>query len=125
MRRTGLLLVLAAAACGRSAPAPRQSEAMERSARILRQLERLEADLHQGDAEMVTYSELVRRHTQTEQMACKVTDEHVLEISRLAAIQEARMQARREDREVRRTKKRKVVAMARTRSNRPLARQAN
>jgi hypothetical protein len=124
MRGTGLLLVLAATACMRSAPAPRQSEALERSARMLRQLERIEADLHQGDAEVVTYSELVRRHTRTEQMACKVTDEHVLEISRLAAIQEARMQARREEHEAR-PKKRKVMAMARTRPNRSFARQAN
>ena len=120
MVRTGLLLLLAAA-CVRNAPEPRQSEALERSARMLRQLERLEADLHQGDAETSTYSELVRRHTRTEQMACKVTDEHVLEISRLAAVQEARMQARREER----GKKRKVVAMARTRPSRPFARQPN
>src|SRR3954471_16652345 len=125
MRRTGLLVILAAAAaCARSVPEPRQSEAMERSARILRQLERLEGDLEQGDAERATYSELVRRHSQTEQMACKVLDEHVLDISRLAAIQEARMARKYEDRQERRAKK-KVVAMARARSNRPLARQAN
>jgi len=124
MRGTGLLLALTAAACVRSAPAPRQSEAMERSARMLQQLERLEADLHQGHAEMATYAELVERHTQTEQIACKVTDEHVLDISRLAAVQEARMAQKREDREGR-VRKRKVVAMARTRPNRAFARQAN
>ena len=112
MRRTVLLLVLAAAAaCVKTAPAPRQSEAMERSARMLKQLDALEADLHSGDAEVVTYSELVRRHTRTEQLACKVTDEHVAEISRLQAVQEARMARKRQDR----VKKRKVVALVHTR----------
>jgi len=113
MRRTGLLLVVAAAACVRTAPAPRQSEAMERSARMLKQLEALEADLHSGDAEVATYSELVRRHTRTEQLACKVTDEHVAEISRLQAVQEARMARKLKDR----VKKRKVVALVHTRPN--------
>jgi hypothetical protein len=112
MRRTVLLLVVAAAACVKTAPAPRQSEAMERSARMLKQLDALEADLHSGDAEVVTYSELVRRHTRTEQMACKVTDEHVAEISRLQAVQEARMARKRQDR----VKKRKVVALAHPRA---------
>jgi hypothetical protein len=119
MRRTALLLVLAAAACTKTVPAPRTSEAMERSARMLKQLERLEADLHTGDAEMATYAELIRRHTRTEQIACKVTDEHVLDIQRLAAVQEARMARKRHDR----VQKRKVMAMARTRpgSGRALA----
>lgn len=112
MRRTGLLLVLAAAACVRTAPAPRQAEAMERSARMLRQLERIEADLHNGDAEMATYSELVRRHTRAEQIACKVTDEHVAEIHRLAVAQQEKIERKRHDR----LKKRKAVAMARTRA---------
>jgi hypothetical protein len=125
MRQTGLLLVLAAAACLRGAPEPRQSEAMERSARMLRQLERLEADLHQGTAETTTYSELVERHTRTEQIACNVTDAHVLEISRLAAIQESRMARQQVEREGRRARKRKVVALARVRPSRMAARQAN
>jgi hypothetical protein len=118
MGRTGLLLVLAAGACAQTVPEPRQSEAMERSARILRQLDRLEADLHTGDAEMATFAELVRRHTRTEQLACKVTDEHVAEIHRLAAAQEAKMAHKRQER----VKKRKAIAMARThRSGRALA----
>ena len=112
MRRMGLLLVLAAAACVRTTPAPRQSEAMERSARILKQLDALEADLHSGHAEVATYSELVRRHSRTEQIACKVTDEHVAEFSRLQAVQEARM-ARQRQEPVK--KKRKVVALVHTR----------
>jgi hypothetical protein len=112
MRRTVLLLVVvAAAACLKTAPAPRQSEAMERSARILKQLDALEADLHSGDAEVAAYSDLVRRHTRSEQMACKVTDEHVAEISRLQAVQEARMARKRQDG----VKKRKVVALVHTR----------
>ena len=111
MRRTGLLLMLAALACGRTVPAPRQSEAMERSARMLKRLAALEADLHSGDAEVATYSELVHRHSRTEQIACKVTDEHVAEISRLQAVQEARMARKLKDRVV---KKRKVVALVQT-----------
>jgi len=97
---------------------------MERSARLLKQLERLEADLHQGTAETGTYSELVERHTRTEQIACQVTNDHVLEISRLAAIQESRMASKQEHREGR-ARKRKVVAMGRARPSRALARQAN
>jgi uncharacterized protein YhaN len=89
-------------------PAPRNSEAMERSARILRQLDALEADLHQGSAEMATYAELVDRHARTEQIACKVTNEHVGDIERLAAVQEARMQRKSVDR-----LKRKALALAR------------
>ena len=112
MRRTILLLVLAAA-CVRTAPAPRQSEAMERSARMLKRLAALEADLHSGDTEVATYSELIRRHSRTEQIACKVTDEHVAEISRLQAVQEARMTRKLKDR----VKKRKVVALVHTRPN--------
>jgi hypothetical protein len=91
MRRASLLLVMATGACVGTAPAPRQSEAMERSARMLAALDRLEADLHSRDAEMATYSQLIERHSQTQQIACKVTDEHVLDIARLAAVQEARM----------------------------------
>jgi len=113
MRRTGLLLVVAAAACVKTAPAPRQSEAMERSARMLKQLDALEADLHTGNAEVAAYSELVRRHTRTEQLACKVTDDHVAEISRLQAVQEARMARKLKDRVV---KKRKVVALVHSRA---------
>jgi len=118
MRRTGLLLVLAAAACAQTAPAPRQSEAMERSARLLERLDRLEADLHSGEAEMATYSELVRRRSRTEQIACQVTDEHMEDVGRLAAIQEERM-ARQAGLPV---KKRKAVAAARARSPRPVVR---
>jgi hypothetical protein len=114
MRQTSLLLMVAMLACSRTAPAPRQSEAMERSQRILRALDRLEADLHNGETETFTYSELVRRHTAAEQVACKVTDEHVAEIHRLAAIQEEKMARKRIDR----LKKRKAVAMARPRPSR-------
>jgi hypothetical protein len=108
MRRTGLLVTMALAACVRTAPAPRQSEAMERSARILRQLDHLEADLHQGNAETTTYAELVQRHTRAEEMACKVTDEHVNEIHRLAMAQEEKMLGKR----IARLKKRKIKTMA-------------
>ncbi|HZR07491.1 MAG TPA: hypothetical protein VFA79_02840 [Myxococcales bacterium] len=117
MGRTGLLVVaFALVACARTVAPPRQSEAMERSARILRQLDRLEADLHQGNAETVTYAELVDRHARAEQIACKVTDDHVNEIHRLAMAQEEKMLGKR----LARLKKRKAVAMAR----RPSARHA-
>lgn len=115
MGRTGLLVIAVAfVACARGVPAPRQSEAMERSARMLRQLDRLEADLHQGHAETATYAELVDRHTRAEQIACKVTDEHVDEIHRLAMAQEEKMLGK----HIARLKKRKTVAMARRQSSR-------
>ena len=109
MLRTGLIVTMATLACAQTTPAPRQSEAMERSQRILRALDRLEADLHSGTTETFTYAELVQRHSAAEQVACKVTDEHVAEIQRLAAIQEERMARKRLDHQ----KKRKAVAMAR------------
>ena len=114
MRRTGLVLSMALAACARTAPAPRESEAMERSARILRQLDRLEADLHSGETESFTYAELVRRHSATEQISCKITDEHLADIHRLAVAQEAKMARQRGER----VKKHKTVAMARPRTAR-------
>ena len=118
MGRTGLLVAaMALAACVRTAPAPRHSEAMERSARVLRQLDRLEADLHQGNAETLTYAELVNRHKRAEQIACKVTDEHVSEIHRLAMAQEEKMLGK----HIARLKKRKTMAMAR---RQPAARRA-
>jgi hypothetical protein len=80
---------------------------------MLEALDRLEAELHSRDAEMATYSELLRRRSRTEQIACKVTDDHVDDIARLAAVQEERM-ARQAGLP---SKKRKTVAIrARTRS---------
>src|SRR3989442_6860546 len=91
MRRTGLVLSMALAACARTAPAPRESEAMERSARILRQLDRLEADLHGGETESFTYAELVRRHSAPDKISSKFTNEHFPAIHRLAVAQKAKM----------------------------------
>ena len=107
MGRGGVFWVLAAVmglACSAPAPARRPSEAMERSARILRQLDRLEADLHQGSAETTTYADLVARHGEAQQIACKVTDEHVEEIHRLAALQQEKI------REKKASRKKKLVA---------------
>jgi hypothetical protein len=55
----------------------------------------------------------VRRHSATEQIACKVTDAHVADIERLAEIQERRMAAKRMMRDGKHT-----VAMARRRQAR-------
>ena len=85
----GILLVLAG--CAR-AQAPRQSDAMERSARLLARLDQLEADLHQQDREIFLSSELEYRHGQAQQISCEVTSDHVREIHRLAALQEAKRQ---------------------------------
>jgi hypothetical protein len=109
MRRIGFMLAMALAACTRTSAEPRQSDAMERSARMLRALDRLEADLHNGESESFTYSELVRRHSAAEQIACKVTDEHVAEIHRLAEAQERKMARKRL------ATKKHTVAMARPR----------
>ena len=120
MRGTSILvLAMAAMGCGYMrppAPAPRQSEAMARSARMLRQLNRLEADLHAADAENGTYAELVDRHGRAEQIACKVTDEHVSEITRLAAAQEQKIRQKKLERLSR--KKSKAVAQLSPRNGR-------
>jgi hypothetical protein len=65
---------------------------LEKSARILRQLERLEADLHTANSEIGTYSELVQRHGRTQEVACRVTDDHLQEIHRLAEAQQRKKQ---------------------------------
>jgi len=93
-------LGLALGACGAPRTAWHPSEAMDRSARMLRQLDALEAGLHQGAEEIDTYSVLVARHAQAEQVSCKVTDEHVEEIHRLAVAQEEKIRARRHRRKL-------------------------
>lgn len=114
-RRIGMVLAaMALSACGARTPAWQPSEAMDRSARMLRQLDRLESDLHYGNAEMLTYAVLVDRHGQAEQMACKVTDEHVQEIHRLAEAQQKKLQERQ-------ARKKKLVAK-RTRPTKAKAR---
>jgi hypothetical protein len=109
MRGATVFVLMAAVVtgCGFSRPpAPLHSEAMERSARMLRQLDKLEADLHQSDGETITYAELVERHGRAEQMACKVTEAHVEEIHRLATLQEQKIQQKKQER----LRKRKAVA---------------
>ena len=102
--------------CGFIVPqqaAPRPSEAMERSARILRQLDRMEADMHTANGEIGTYSELVQRHGHTQEMACRVTDEHLQEIHRLAEAQQKKRQER--------TRKRHALAQLQHHSGRSFA----
>jgi hypothetical protein len=104
----GALIVLVGSGCGLfepSAPAWTPSPAMESSARMLRQLDQIESELHNANAENVLYSELVERHGEAQQIACNVTDEHVQEIHRLALAQERKMEQKRA--------KRRAVAMAR------------
>lgn len=116
--RGGLLLALVAIGCGFSrAPAPRQSEALDRSARMLRQLDKLEADLQNADAVTTTYGVLVDRHGQAQQMACKVTEDHVEEIHRLAVAQEEKIRERRQQR----VRKRKAVAQLAPRGGRKVS----
>ena len=93
-------IALMVAGCGlSSAPAPRRpSEAMERSARLLRQLDKLEADLHAGAEETTTYAVLVERHGEAQEMACHVTDDHVNEIHRLAEAQQKKVAEKRKKR---------------------------
>jgi hypothetical protein len=102
-----LLVAFGLAACGVQAPRRVPSEAMERSARMLKQLDRLEADLHESDAERQTYAELVQRHGQAQEIACKVTDDHVAEIHRLQIAQEQKLQQKRHHRK-------KAIAQLRT-----------
>jgi hypothetical protein len=95
--RGAILLAICSVACGGSAPA-HSPDALERSARLLRQLDRLEADLHGVQAEGFTNSVLVERHARAEQMACKVTDEHLADITRLQALQQVKIERRRQER---------------------------
>lgn len=111
MRAWGLLMAFGISACGLyqpPAPAWKPSEAMARSARMLKAMDRVEADLHGATADIGMYNELVRRHSEATQLACNVTSEHVEEISRLAAAQ----QKKREEKAGLRKKKHKQVAMA-------------
>ena len=87
--------------------------AASRWARILRQLDRMEAELHTANGEINTYSELVQRHGQTQQMACRVTDEHLQEIHRLAEAQQRKRQEK--------TRKRHALAQLQPHSGRALA----
>jgi hypothetical protein len=75
-------VMLATVACAQR-PAHKPSDAMAASARILRQLDALESSLATNEAENVTYGVLVDRHSRAEQLACHVTNEHVVEIERL------------------------------------------
>jgi hypothetical protein len=106
-------LALVLAACSVQAPRRTPSEAMERSARILKQLDRLEADLHENNAQTELYSELVERHSHAQEIACKVTDEHVAEIHRLAVAQERKLEQRRASR----LHRKKAIAQLRTGSS--------
>src|SRR3954471_6791032 len=103
----GVLVVFAA--CARAqAPSPRQSDALERSAKLLARLDQLEADLHQQDAQIFLTSELEWRHGQASQIACQVTGDHVREIHRLAVMQKEKR------REKASHKKPRAIAQART-----------
>jgi hypothetical protein len=101
------------AGCGWSRPpAPRHSEAMERSARILKSLDRLEADLQNADTATTTYGVLDDRHGQAQQMACRVTEDHIEEIHRLAVAQQEKIRAKRVERQERVRKKKAVAQLS-------------
>ena len=104
-RALGLGVALLLAACAREEAAPRTSEALERSAKILAKLDQLEAELHEEGSKLAVYGELEQRHGQTSQIACQVADEHVQEIHRLAMAQERKQQEK--------TRVRRAVAQAR------------
>jgi hypothetical protein len=98
----GVALLLAACA---GDPAPRSSEALERSARILAKLDQLEADLHQETTKLAIYDQLDERHRQTTQFACQVTEEQLRDVHRLAEVQERKQQ--------RNERNRRAIAVAR------------
>jgi leucyl-tRNA synthetase len=106
MGRMGVVLILAMSAACLRPSAPWKSDALERSARLLQKMDALEADLHQGQSELATFSELVERRNHAQQIACKVTDEHVQDIHRLAMAQQLKMEKKRQQ-------KKKAVAMGR------------
>jgi hypothetical protein len=106
----GAFAIVLAAGCAGERRAPVHSEALERSARLLAKLDQLEADLHAQTAELLISGELEDRHGTATQLACRVTDDHIQEIHRLAAAQERK--------QLERAGRRKTVAMARTRPQR-------
>jgi hypothetical protein len=106
-RVLGLGVTLLLAACAKEAAAPRTSQALERSARILAKLDQMEADLHDEGSKLATYGELEQRHSQTSRIACQVADEHVQEIHRLAMAQQQKQQEK--------AGKRRAVAQGRVR----------
>ncbi len=61
-RVLGLGMTLLLAACAKEAAAPRTSEALERSARMLAKLDQMEADLHDEGSKLAVYGELEERH---------------------------------------------------------------
>jgi hypothetical protein len=76
------VIALATMACAERPP-PRHSGAMEASAKMLAQLDKLESELATTASDNFTSTVLVERHAHAEQIACRVTDEHVQEIHRL------------------------------------------
>jgi len=103
-RVLGIGATLLLAACARES-APRPSEAIERSARMLARLDQLEADLHEESTKLAMYDELDQRHRQASQVACHVTEEQLRDVHRLAEVQERKQQ--------RKERNRKAVAVAR------------
>lgn len=76
--------------CGQRPP-PRHSQAMEASAKMLAQLDKLESELATTSGDNLTNAVLVERHAHAEQIACRVTDEHVQEIHRLDLAQQKKI----------------------------------
>jgi hypothetical protein len=101
----GVLAVMLLAACAGERQPPVRGEALERSARLLARLDQLEAELHAQTTELLISNELEDRHATATQIACRVTDDHVQEIHRLALAQERKQHER--------AVRRKAVAMAR------------
>ena len=64
---------------------------MDASAKMLAQLDRLESELATTSADNLTNAVLVERHAHAEQIACRVTDEHVQEIHRLDLAQQKKI----------------------------------
>ena len=100
MRAAAAALVMMMASACASKPAWKPSEAMQTSARMLKQLDALEADLAAGAGETDTYAVLMERRDHAEQIACKVTDEHVAEIHRLYVAQQEKIRERRAHRKL-------------------------
>jgi hypothetical protein len=112
-RVLGLGMTLLFAACASQPAAPRKSDGLERSARILAKLDQLEADLHEESSKLALYGELEQRHGQTTQFACQVADSHVQEIHRLALLQQKKQQEK--------ARTRRAVAQARIAARTPRA----
>jgi hypothetical protein len=76
-------------------PAPHRSDALQRARALLASAAQLESELTAESAELAMHSELTARHEQATEVTCNVVKSHVVEIERLADMQQQKRRLRR------------------------------